>query len=175
MRDGRGIERRQRTRRRPSAWPCGGRKGWTWHLARLACSAGSERGRFSLSMAGAGSNERGSLEAADLTFAHIHQCDSPSSPRNDPTRVSCLCWHHHHGYYDQGYISTMELRQAEEIWIQNKRRPKPHPRDVALMKRVAKGEVVRQFAWTERRNAWSPNGHWPTFGVNPRLSGIHRE
>jgi hypothetical protein len=40
----------------------------------------------------------------------------------------------------------MQLLQAEEIWIQNKRRPKPHPRDVALMKQVKNGEVVRQCA-----------------------------
>jgi hypothetical protein len=47
----------------------------------------------------------------------------------------------------------MELLQAEEIWIQNKRRPQPHPRDVALVKRVENGEVVRQCARTERRDA----------------------
>jgi hypothetical protein len=88
-----------------------------------------------------------------LTFAHIHLRDLQLSPRNDPTRVFCLCWQHHHGGYDQGYISTIELLWAEEIWIQNKRRPKPHPRDIALMKRVVNGEVVRQCAWTERRGA----------------------
>jgi hypothetical protein len=101
------------------------------------------------------------------TFAHIHARDLHLSPRNDPSRVFCLCWHHHHGCYDQGYISTMELLQAEEIWIQNKRRPQPHPRDVALMKRVEDGEVVRQCAWTERRDSrrrvanldFSPQAH----------------
>jgi hypothetical protein len=38
--------------------------------------------------------------------------------------------------YDLCYISTLELLRAEEIWIENQRRPKPHPRDVALTKRV---------------------------------------
>jgi hypothetical protein len=102
-----------------------------------------------------------------LTFAHIHRRDLHLSPQNDPMRVFCLCGHHHHGCYDQGYISTMELLQAEEIWSQNKRRAKPHPTDVALMKRVKNGEVVRQCAWTERRDArrtvvnpdFSPQAH----------------
>jgi hypothetical protein len=97
-----------------------------------------------------------------LTFAHIHQRDLHLSPRNDPTRVFCLCWHHHHGGYDQGYISTIELLRAEEIWLQNKRRPQPHPRDVALMKRVKNGEVARQCVWTERRDA-RPGGANPDF------------
>ena len=86
------------------------------------------------------------------TSAHIHARDLHLSPRNDPSGVFCLVWHHHHGGYDQGYISTMELLQAEEIWTQNKRRPQPHPHDVALMKRAENGEVVRQCAWTERRD-----------------------
>jgi hypothetical protein len=62
-------------------------------------------------------------------FAHIHGRDLHLAPCNDSTRVFCLCWHHHHGCYDQSYISTVALLQAEEIWIQNKRRPKPHQRD----------------------------------------------
>jgi hypothetical protein len=56
-------------------------------------------------------------------FAHIHMRDLVLSPAGDPTRVFCLRWHHHHGCYDQGYISTMKLLQAEAIWIENKRRP----------------------------------------------------
>ena len=42
-------------------------------------------------------------------FAHIHMRDLILSPACDRTRVFCLCWHHHHGCYDQGYISTIEL------------------------------------------------------------------
>jgi hypothetical protein len=91
-----------------------------------------------------------------LAFAHIHRRDLHLSLRNDPTRVFCLCGHHHHGGYDQGYISTIELLRAEEIWISNKSRPKPHPRDVALMKRVENSEVVRQCAWTEWRDTRRP-------------------
>jgi hypothetical protein len=84
-------------------------------------------------------------------FAHIHMRDLDLSPSGDPTRVFCLCWHHHHGCYDQGYISTMELLEAEAIWIEGKRRPKPHPRDAILMKRVKDGAVVRQCVLTEKR------------------------
>jgi hypothetical protein len=40
------------------------------------------------------------------------------SPRHDPTRGFRLCWHHHHGCYDQGYISTMNLLKVEDIWIE---------------------------------------------------------
>jgi hypothetical protein len=54
-----------------------------------------------------------------LTFAHINMRDLHLSPRRDPTRVFCLCWNHHHGCYDQGYISTMELLEAELVWIEN--------------------------------------------------------
>jgi hypothetical protein len=86
-------------------------------------------------------------------FARIHMRDLHLSPRQDATRVFHLCWHHHHGCYDQGYISTLELLRAEEIWIENQRRPKPHPRDVALMKLVKAGVVDRHCVWTERRVA----------------------
>jgi hypothetical protein len=86
-------------------------------------------------------------------FAHIHMRDLHLSPQQDPTRVFRLCWHHHHGCYDQGYISTLELLRAEEIWIETQRRPRPHPRDVAMMKRIMDGEVVRRCVWTERRVA----------------------
>jgi hypothetical protein len=90
------------------------------------------------------------------TFAHIHARGLHLSPRNDTSRVFCLCWHHHQGCCDRGYISTMELLQVEEIWIQNKRRSQPHPRDVALMKRAENGEVVRQCAGMERWDARRP-------------------
>jgi len=86
-------------------------------------------------------------------FAQIHRRDLRLSPRWDATRVFCLCWHHHHGCYDQGYISTLGLLRAEEIWIENQRRPKPHIRDIALMKRVKSGAIDRRCAWTERRVA----------------------
>jgi hypothetical protein len=92
-------------------------------------------------------------------FAHIHRHDLHLSPCNDPTRVFCLCWHHHHGCYDQGYIATIELLKAEEIWIENKRRPKPHPRDIAMMKRIEDRDIVRQCAWTERRVDRRPTFH----------------
>jgi hypothetical protein len=84
-------------------------------------------------------------------FAHIHMRDLHLSPCNDATRVFCLCWHHHHGCYDQGYISTVELLRAEEIWIENRRRPKPHSRDIAMMKGVKAGEQLRHCVWTKRR------------------------
>jgi hypothetical protein len=50
-------------------------------------------------------------------FTHIHMRDLHLSPRRDARRVFCLCWHHHHGCYDQGYISTLELMRAEEMWM----------------------------------------------------------
>ena len=86
-----------------------------------------------------------------VAFAHIHMRDLELSPAMDPTRVFCLCWHHHHGCSDQGYISTIELLEAEAIWIEGKRRPKPHARDTILMKRVQGGTVVRHCVWTEKR------------------------
>jgi hypothetical protein len=86
-------------------------------------------------------------------FAHIHMRDLHLSPHQDATRVLRLCWHHHHGCYDQGYISTLELLRAEEIWIENRRRPKSHPRDIALMKQIRNGGVRRNCVWTERRVA----------------------
>jgi len=52
---------------------------------------------------------------AVLAFAHIHFDDLHLSPRNDPTRVFRLCWHHHHGCYDQGYISTVELLETRRL------------------------------------------------------------
>ena len=84
-------------------------------------------------------------------FAHIHMRDLVLSPLGDPTRVFCLCWHHHHGCYDQGHISIFELLQAENAWIENRQRPKPHPRDIAFMMRVMTGEVARRCIWTEKR------------------------
>lgn len=47
-----------------------------------------------------------------------------------------------------GYIVTIELLRAEEIWIENKRQPKPHPRDIALMKRMRR----RRFTQASGRN-----------------------
>jgi hypothetical protein len=61
-----------------------------------------------------------------------------------------LCWRHHHGCYDQAYISTAELLQAEDVWIANKLRPKPHRRDIAMMKRVRDGGMIRHCIWTEK-------------------------
>jgi hypothetical protein len=89
-------------------------------------------------------------------FAHIHVRDRHLSPCNDATRVFCLCWHHHHGCYDQGYISTVELLRAEWTWIENNRRPKPHSRDIALMKGVKAGERLRHCVWTEERAVRNP-------------------
>jgi hypothetical protein len=99
-----------------------------------------------------------------LSFAHIHMRCLDLSPCRDPTRVFCLCWHHHHGCYDQGYISTRELLEAELVWIENKKRPEPHLRDIALMQRVFSGEVRRVCVWTERKV-----GRHPTFGLTPVL------
>jgi len=98
-------------------------------------------------------------------FAHIHMRDLHLSPCNDATRVFCLCWQHHHGCYDQGYISTVELLRAEAIWIENKRRPKPHSRDIALMKGVKAGERLRHCVWTEERAVRTPEFD-PDYGVS---------
>ena len=84
-----------------------------------------------------------------LAFAHIHSDDLHLSPCKDPTRVFRLCWHHHHGCYDQSYISTEELLKAEAVWIENENRPKPHPRDIEMMRRVGAGEVLRKCYWNE--------------------------
>jgi hypothetical protein len=46
---------------------------------------------------------------------------------------------------------TLERLRAKAIWIVNQRRPRSHPRDVALMKRVMPGTINRYFVWTERR------------------------
>jgi hypothetical protein len=48
-----------------------------------------------------------------VTFTHIHMRDLILSPSCDHTRVSCLCRHHHPACYEQGYISTVALLQAE--------------------------------------------------------------
>jgi hypothetical protein len=60
-------------------------------------------------------------------FAHIHMRDLHLSPHQHATRVFCLCWHHHHGCYDQGYISTLDLLRAEEVWIENRGGPNRIP------------------------------------------------
>jgi hypothetical protein len=86
-----------------------------------------------------------------LAFGHIHMRDLHLSPDGDEQRVFRLCWHHHHGCYDQGYISTAELLRAESVWSENKHRPEPHPRDVMWMKRAIAGEVVRHCVWREQR------------------------
>jgi hypothetical protein len=99
-----------------------------------------------------------------LAFGHIRIRDLHLSVPRDATRVFCLCWHRHHGCYDQSYISTAEPLKAEEIWIENQRRPKPHSRDVALMKRVKAGGVDRHRVWTEGCAASGRQflfrGHW---------------
>jgi hypothetical protein len=86
-----------------------------------------------------------------VAFAHIHMRDLHLSPKSDPTRVFCLCWLHHHGCYDQGYISTIELLEAEAVWVANKERPQPHARDSQLMQKVAAGIVTRHCVWTESK------------------------
>lgn len=86
-----------------------------------------------------------------VTFAHIHGRDLDLSPSRDPTRVFCLCWQHHHGCYDQGYISTEELLQAEEAQVAKKRRPKPHTGDLAFIQRINDGAVTRHSVWNEKR------------------------
>lgn len=113
-----------------------------------------------------------------LAFAHIHSKDLHFSPRNDPTRVFRLCWHHHHGCYDQNYISTLELLEAEAVWIANKDRPTPHPRDIELMRRVAEGEVVRDCYWNEprrtRRSVFSPDASLQSLASNRNVKGSYR-
>jgi hypothetical protein len=102
-----------------------------------------------------------------LTFAHIHSHDAQLSPRKDPTRVFCLCWTHHHGFYDQGYISTLKLLELERIWIEEpRRRPKPHPRDVEVAQKVTARKLRRNCIWNqkkpERSATFNPNarGEW---------------
>jgi hypothetical protein len=104
-----------------------------------------------------------------LTFAHIHMRDLHLSPGNDPTRVFSLCWHHHHGCYDQGYISTFELLEAEEVWLENRRRPKPHRREIELMRRVTAGEVDRNCVWAQRRSDRAPTFQRPPIATQIRL------
>ena len=41
--------------------------------------------------------------------------------------------------YDQDYFFTMELLQAEFIWIEKKKRPKPHRSDIDPTRRVSQG------------------------------------
>ena len=83
-----------------------------------------------------------------LTWAHIHERDLALAPGSDRRRVFRLCWQHHHGGYDQGYLTTPELLGAEEAWIADPaNRPRPHPRDIALMRRVAAGEVEQNSQW----------------------------
>jgi hypothetical protein len=82
-----------------------------------------------------------------LTFAHIHDEDLHLSPGRNPDGVFCLCWNHHHAVYDQHRISTAELIEREQIWIEHpERRPSPHPRDIEFMQRPSSGCV-----WTENR------------------------
>jgi hypothetical protein len=82
-----------------------------------------------------------------LTWAHIHPKDRALASEGDLARVFRLCWQHHHGAYDQGYISTAELIAAEDRWIAGSR-PQPHPRDIELMRRVAGGSIQRDCRWT---------------------------
>ena len=50
-----------------------------------------------------------------LLFAHIHRRDTHLSPYGDERRVLRLCWGHHHGGYDQNWIPTVELLEAEAV------------------------------------------------------------
>ncbi len=87
---------------------------------------------------------------ASLTWAHVHVEDQ-ALVENSPDRVFRLCWTHHHGFYDQGYISTVELLDAEDVWITNKERPMPHPRDQDITNKVLSGDLKRRNRWTENR------------------------
>jgi hypothetical protein len=66
----------------------------------------------------------------------IHEEDLHLTLNRDPRRVFATCWRHHHGCYAHYLISTEELLEAERIWVEeSEHRPKPHPRDIALMQR----------------------------------------
>ena len=70
------------------------------------------------------------------------------APEGDRRRVFRLCWQHHHGGYDQGYLTTSDLLEAEKLWItEPENRLQPHPRDIALMRRVATGEIKPKSQW----------------------------
>jgi hypothetical protein len=73
--------------------------------------------------------------------------------------VFCLCWQHHHGLYDQGYVSTDLLLQAEQVWLENKGRPKPHARDTDFIQRINDGAVIRHSVWTDKRIERRPIYH----------------
>ena len=86
-----------------------------------------------------------------LSFAHIHRRDTHLSLYGDERRVFRLCWGHHHGGYDQNWISTEELLEAEAVWFADTPKPKPHRRDIAFMQRAAAGGRKHICAWKERR------------------------
>jgi len=93
-----------------------------------------------------------------LTHAHIHPRprDLRLSPDGSKKRAFRLCWFHHHGWYDQDYISTKELIEKEDAWIAG-RRPKPHLRDRALAQDVKAGRLKRDCRWTWRRDLKTGN------------------
>ena len=62
-----------------------------------------------------------------------------------------MCWGHHHGGYDQNWISTEELLEAEAVGFADTPKPKPHRRDIAFMQRAAAGGRKHICAWKERR------------------------
>jgi hypothetical protein len=74
----------------------------------------------------------------------------PAFVNQDPHRVFCTCWIHHHGFYAHYQLTTEELLEAERVWIEApNRRPQPHPRDIELMQRESLG-----CEWTGKR--WEP-------------------
>jgi hypothetical protein len=88
-----------------------------------------------------------------LTWARVHERprDLRLSPDRSDKRAFRLCWSHHHGCYDQNYITTKQLIEAEDAWIAG-RRPKPHLRDRALVKNIKAGRLTHDCRWTWRRD-----------------------
>ena len=78
-----------------------------------------------------------------LTAAHIHPEDVALTIYG-LDRVFCLCWTHHYGFYDQGYITTSDLLCAEDVWISETNRPVPHARDLMVTKKLQSGQLVRK-------------------------------
>jgi hypothetical protein len=79
-----------------------------------------------------------------LSFAHIHRRDTHLSPYGDERRVFRLCWGHHHGGYDQNWISTEELLEAEAVWFADT--PKPIDRKPSRAALASSSLIARPMA-----------------------------
>ena len=78
-----------------------------------------------------------------LTAAHIHPEDVTLTTYG-LERVFCLCWIHHYGFYDQGYITTADLLCAEDVWILGTNRPVPLAHDLMVAEKLQSKQLVRK-------------------------------